>query len=72
MSDTSSGFLGRLEAAVGDRYAIEREIGRGGTAIVYLAQDTKHGRQVALKVLRPEVTAALGSDRFLREIQIAA
>ncbi|HKP28911.1 MAG TPA: serine/threonine-protein kinase, partial [Gemmatimonadales bacterium] len=72
MSDTGSEFLGRLEAAVGDRYAIEREIGRGGTAIVYLAEDRKHGRKVALKVLRPEVTAALGSDRFLREIQISA
>ena len=72
MSDPRSEFLERLKAAVGDRYALEREIGRGGTAIVYLAQDTKHGRQVALKVLRPEVTAALGGDRFLREIRISA
>ena len=65
-------MLERLEAALGDRYTIEREIGRGGTAIVYLAQDLKHGRPVALKVLRPEVTAVLGTDRFLREIQISA
>jgi tRNA A-37 threonylcarbamoyl transferase component Bud32/tetratricopeptide (TPR) repeat protein len=72
VSDTRTEFLERLKAAVGDRYAIEREIGRGGTAIVYLAQDRKHGRQVALKVLRPEVTAALGGERFLREIQISA
>ena len=62
----------RLFAALADRYTIERELGRGGMATVYLAQDLKHRRRVALKVLRPELTLALGPDRFLREIEIAA
>ncbi len=62
----------RLEGALADRYAIERELGSGGMATVYLAQDIKHERQVAVKVLRPELAAALGSERFLREIKIAA
>ena len=57
---------------VGDRYAIDRELGRGGMATVYLAQDRKHGRQVAVKVLRPEYSASLGVERFAREISIAA
>jgi eukaryotic-like serine/threonine-protein kinase len=61
-----------FEAALADRYAIEREIGRGGMATVYLALDRKHGRQVAIKVLRPELAVAFGADRFLREISIAA
>ena len=61
-----------LRAALGDRYAIQRELGRGGMAVVYLANDLKHDREIALKVLHPEVTATLGTDRFLREIQIAA
>jgi eukaryotic-like serine/threonine-protein kinase len=64
--------LPRLHAALSDRYTIERELGRGGMATVYLAQDLKHRRRVALKVLRPELTQALGPDRFLREIEIAA
>ena len=64
--------LPRLFAALADRYTIERELGQGGMATVYLAHDLKHRRQVALKVLRPELTVALGPDRFLREIQIAA
>jgi len=64
--------LDRLKAALADRYAIEREIGSGGMATVYLAQDLKHERQVALKVLRPELAAALGPERFLQEIKIAA
>ncbi len=64
--------LPRLQAALADRYVIERELGRGGTATVYLAHDLKHDRAVALKVLRPELAAALGPARFLREIQIAA
>src|SRR5688500_19032920 len=55
-----------------DRYAVTREIGRGGMATVYLADETKHSRQVAIKVLHPEVAATLGADRFLREIAIAA
>ena len=62
----------RLNAALGDRYAIEREIGRGGMATVYLADDLKHGRKVAVKVLRPELAATIGPDRFLREIETAA
>jgi eukaryotic-like serine/threonine-protein kinase len=61
-----------LTGAVGDRYTIVRELGRGGMATVYLASDLKLQRQVALKVLRPELGAALGTDRFLREIQIAS
>src|SRR5438552_16501848 len=61
-----------MAAALGDRYIIERELGRGGMATVYLAEEKKHGRKVAIKVLRPEITAALGTDRFLREIGIAA
>ncbi|HXM37942.1 MAG TPA: protein kinase [Gemmatimonadales bacterium] len=61
-----------LAAALADRYAVERELGRGGMATVYLAEDKKHGRKVAIKVLRPEITASLGTERFLREIGIAA
>ncbi len=55
-----------------DKYAIEREIGRGGMATVYLAQDLKHDRQVAVKVLLPELSTSLGTQRFLREVKIAA
>jgi serine/threonine-protein kinase len=55
-----------------DRYAVERELGRGGMATVYLARDLKHERPVALKVLHPELAATLGSDRFLQEIRLAA
>jgi serine/threonine-protein kinase len=65
-------LLDRLKAALADRYAIEREIGSGGMATVYLAEDLKLHRRVALKVLRPELAAALGPERFLREIEIAA
>ena len=61
-----------IAAALADRYTVERELGRGGMATVYLAEEKKHGRKVAIKVLRPEITAALGTDRFLREIGIAA
>ena len=62
----------RLRAALTDRYAIEREVGRGGMATVFLAEDLRHHRPVALKVLHPELALSLGSERFLREIQIAA
>ena len=62
----------RLGTALRGRYRIERELGRGGMAIVYLAEDLKHGRRVAIKVLRPELAHELGVDRFLREIRIAA
>ncbi len=57
---------------VGDRYELGERIGEGGMAAVYLADDRKHHRQVAVKVLRPELAAALGPERFLREIEIAA
>jgi len=65
-------FEPRLKAALDDRYRIERELGRGGMAVVYLAHDVRHERQVAVKVLRPELAASVGSDRFLREIKLAA
>jgi eukaryotic-like serine/threonine-protein kinase len=64
--------LARLTAALRDRFAIERELGHGGMATVYLARDLKHDRLVAIKVLRADVAAALGADRFLREVQIVA
>ncbi|HZM27334.1 MAG TPA: protein kinase, partial [Gemmatimonadales bacterium] len=61
-----------LTAALVDRYRIERELGSGGMATVFLAQDLKHRRRVAIKVFAPEVAAAFGVGRFLREIEIAA
>jgi len=61
-----------LSAAFGDRYTIDRVLGRGGMATVYVAEDLRHQRQVAIKVLRPDVAAAIGAERFLREIAIAA
>jgi TolB-like protein len=64
--------LEQLQAALADRYRIERELGRGGMATVYLAADLRHGRSVALKVLRPEIAPTLGAERFDREIAIAA
>ena len=63
---------GRLAAALADRYRIERELGQGGMATVYLAADLKHDRKVALKVLRPELAAVIGADRFLTEIKTTA
>jgi len=62
----------RLKAALAERYAIERELGSGGMATVWLARDLRYARQVAVKVLRPDLSAALGADRFLREIRITA
>ncbi len=62
----------RLSTALADRYKIERELGAGGMATVYLAEDLKHHRNVAVKVMRPELAASIGGDRFLREIEIAA
>ena len=62
----------RLKTALADRYAIKEELGAGGMATVYLAEDLKLNRKVAVKVLKPELAASLGTDRFLREIQIAA
>ena len=61
-----------LTAALADRYRVERELGRGGMATVYLAHDLKHDRPVALKVLHPEIAAGLGPERFLREIRLTA
>ena len=65
-------YLERLTAALSDRYHIERELGSGGMATVYLAQDVKHDRRVAVKVLRPELAAVIGADRFLTEIKTTA
>ncbi len=64
--------LDRLRTALDDRYAIERELGQGGMATVYLAEDRKHQRRVAIKVLRAELGAVLGPQRFLREIRLTA
>ena len=71
-SPLPSDQLARLGTALAGRYAIERELGRGGMATVYLADDLKHRRKVAIKVLRPELTEVLGPERFDREIQIVA
>src|SRR6059036_530247 len=65
-------LLVRLQAALAERYAIERELGQGGMAVVFLAQDLKHRRAVAIKVLRPELAMALGAERFLGEIETVA
>ncbi len=62
----------RLRTALADRYRIERELGQGGMATVYLAEDLKHGRNVAIKVLRPELAAVIGAERFVREIRTIA
>jgi eukaryotic-like serine/threonine-protein kinase len=62
----------RVRAALAGRYAIERELGRGGMATVYVARDLRHARQVAVKVLDPELARAVGPERFLKEIEIAA
>jgi len=64
--------ISRLRIALADRYTVERELGRGGMAVVYLAHDLKHDRSVAVKVLRTEVAESLGTERFLREIQVTA
>jgi serine/threonine protein kinase len=65
-------MLNRLRASLAGRYRIERELGRGGMAWVFLAHDLKHDRPVALKVLHPELARALGPERFLREIRLGA
>ena len=67
-----TGSIARLDSAVAGRYRVERELGAGGMATVFLAEDLKHHRQVAIKVLRPDLAASLGAERFLREIEIAA
>jgi serine/threonine-protein kinase len=65
-------LITRLQTALADRYTLERELGRGGMATVYLARDLRHRRPVALKVLHPELAYAVGGDRFTREIEVAA
>jgi tetratricopeptide (TPR) repeat protein/predicted Ser/Thr protein kinase len=65
-------ILERVRASLSDKYEVERELGRGGMSLVFLARDERHDRKVALKVLRPELAASVGSDRFLREVQIEA
>ncbi len=65
-------LLDRLKTALADRYAIDEEIGAGGMATVYLAEDLKHHRKVAVKVLRPELAAVLGAERFIQEITTTA
>ncbi len=62
----------RLTTALADRYKIERHLGEGGMATVYLAEDLKHKRKVAVKVLRPELAAVLGAERFVQEIKTTA
>src|SRR3954464_13352999 len=65
-------LLDRLQSALADRYRLGREIGAGGMATVYLAEDFRHDRRVALKVLRPELAAVIGAERFLAEIKLTA
>jgi len=65
-------LLERVRASLTGRYTIERELGRAGMATVYLAEDLKHQRKVAVKVLKPELAATLGEERFFREIHVAA
>src|SRR6478609_12104507 len=68
MADLSA----QLQSGLAGQYTLERELGRGGMATVFLAQDLKHRRPVALKLLLPELAASLGAERFHREIEIAA
>jgi serine/threonine-protein kinase len=65
-------LLHQLQQSLGDRYLVERELGQGGMALVYLAHDRRYGRQVAIKVLDPEIATAVGAERFLREVRITA
>jgi serine/threonine-protein kinase len=65
-------LIERLERGLGGRYTFQRELGQGGMAVVFLATDLRHDRQVAVKVLRPEISAEIGAERFLREIKLAA
>ncbi|HEU4955817.1 MAG TPA: serine/threonine-protein kinase, partial [Gemmatimonadales bacterium] len=65
-------LLDQLQSALDSRYAIEREIGHGGMAVVYLARDLRHDRTVAVKVLQPQLAEQLGAERFVREIRVAA
>jgi len=69
---TEDGYIDEVRAALADRYRIDRKLGEGGMASVFLALDLKHDRLVAIKVMRPEIAASLGAERFLREIQVTA
>src|SRR5438552_7430906 len=72
ISEMTTSAMSRPGSPLAARYSIERELGAGGMATVYLAEEKKHGRKVAIKVLRPELAASVGAERFLREIGIAA
>src|SRR5262245_65291528 len=75
MSESSAradSLLANVRSSLADRYRIERQLGAGGMATVYLAGDLKHDREVAIKVLHPELAAVLGPERFLSEIKISA
>ena len=72
MSQERSGSAGAFSHLLADRYRVERELGAGGMATVYLAEDIKHHRKVAVKVLRAELSAVLGGERFLKEIELTA
>ena len=62
----------QLRAAMADRYTLERELGAGGMATVYLAHDVRHNRKVAIKIMQPELAALIGAERFLKEIETTA
>ncbi|MEJ2206624.1 MAG: protein kinase [Gemmatimonadota bacterium] len=68
----SEGHTSRLESALAGRYRIDKKLGEGGMASVYLAEDIKHERKVALKILKPELAAVIGAERFLAEIKTTA
>src|SRR5687767_2230508 len=72
MHASSQPLPARFPSPLASRFVVERELGSGGMATVYLARETKHARHVALKIMRPEVASAFGAERFLREIGIAA
>jgi len=72
VKEARANLLNRLRGLLESHYSLERELGRGGMAVVYLAEDLKHHRSVAVKVLKPDVAAVLGAERFLREIAIVA
>ncbi|MFL5575170.1 MAG: protein kinase domain-containing protein, partial [Gemmatimonadaceae bacterium] len=70
MTDTAT--IAALDASLGPRYSVQRALGRGGWATVYLAIDHKHARPVAIKVFRPDLALSLGTERFLQEIRLVA